>query len=63
MDKRLLTEKEALRYVSMGRTNGRDWLREIGAVRRFGRSVRYDVKTIDKHLDQEEQCRTVGSAV
>lgn len=60
--KRLLTEREALVYCGFGRTFGRAWLREIGARRTFGRAVRYDVKTIDKFLD-EEQFRTVGSAV
>lgn len=58
--KRLLCEKEALRYISMGRTNGRDWLRKIGAVRHFGRSVRYDLRTIDKHLDEMQKTGEVS---
>lgn len=49
--KRLLKEVEACAYVGMGRNNFRDWAKEIGARRTFGRSVMYDKTVIDKVLD------------
>ena len=56
MDKKgLLTEREALVYCGFGRTFGRAWLREIGARRTFGRSVRYDLRTIDAALDKMQK--------
>lgn len=55
MDKRLLTEPEAADYIGMGRSAARVWLREIGARRTFGRSVRYDLKTIDAALDEMQK--------
>lgn len=58
MDKRLLTEPEALEYTALGKTKGRQWLREIGARRVFGRAVRYDLETIDRAID--EQSRQAG---
>lgn len=48
---RLLTEQEAISYIGLGRTRGRAWLREVGATRHFGRSVRYDRRIIDRALD------------
>lgn len=50
-DKRLLKEGEACAYVSMGRNAFRDWAKEIGARRTFGRAVMYDKATIDRTLD------------
>lgn len=49
--KRLLNIEEACRYVSMGRNNTRAWCEEIGALRRFGKSVRFDRAVIDGALD------------
>ncbi|MGI6117821.1 MAG: DUF6462 family protein [Bilifractor sp.] len=50
-DRRLLTIKEAAAYCGIGYTNARKWFREIGAVRRFGRSVLIDRIVIDRALD------------
>ena len=50
-DKRLLKESEARLYVSMGQTAFREWAKEIGARRTFGRAVMYDKATIDRTLD------------
>lgn len=51
-DVRMLRESEAVSYTAMGRTNFRRWAKEIGAVRHFGRSVRYDRAVIDAALDE-----------
>ncbi len=51
MNVRLLTISEAAAYTGRGETKCKKWLREIGAVRHFGRTVRYDIKTIDEALD------------
>ena len=53
--KRMLTEVEAFTYAGMGRTAFRAWAREIGAVRHFGRSVRYDLRVIEKALDDLDE--------
>jgi hypothetical protein len=50
-EKRLFTEEQAIEYIGLGRTKGRSWLREIGATKHFGRSVRYDRRIIDRALD------------
>ena len=50
-ERRLFTTKEAAAYCGMGRANARKWFEEIGAVRRFGRSVRIDRVVIDRTLD------------
>ena len=52
METRLMTERQALIYCQLGRTAGREWLREIGARRTFGRSVRYDRSVVDSYLDR-----------
>ena len=51
-DTRLLTPDQAQMYTGMGRTMCRKWCEEIGAVRKFGGSVRFDKVVIDKALDQ-----------
>ena len=51
-DVRLLTAEQAQNYVGMGRTCCRQWCDEIGATRKFGGSVRFDKKVIDKVLDE-----------
>ena len=58
---RLLTEREALAYIRMGRTRGRVWLQEIGSLRHFGRMVRYDRAVIDRHLDMLAQDQSRGA--
>ena len=52
IEKRLLTLREAAEYTSRGETQCRQWLRQIGAARHFGRTVRYDIRVIDKVLDE-----------
>ena len=48
---RMLNIKEAAAYIGMGITKGKEWLREIGAERRYGaRIVRYDREVIDSFL-------------
>lgn len=51
-ERRLLTIKEAAAYCGMGRANARKWFDDIGAVRRFGRSVRIDRVVVDRALDR-----------
>lgn len=50
-NKRLLSSSEGQAYTSLGKTKFRSWCEEIGAVRKIGRSVRFDRAEIDKHLD------------
>ncbi len=50
-DRRMIVELEAAAYVGMGRSSFREWAKQIGARRKFGRSVRYDKKVIDAALD------------
>lgn len=51
-EKRMLSVEEAAFYSGMGRTKCREWLREIGAVRKVGSRVICDRKVIDAALDQ-----------
>ena len=51
-DKRLLDIHEGSQYVNMGMHTFRQWCESIGAVRRFGRSVRFDRRVIDNALDE-----------
>ena len=48
---RLFDIEQAIAYTGRGRTNFKKWAAQIGATRRFGRSVRYDRKVIDAALD------------
>lgn len=48
---RLLTIDEACGYIGRGRNSSRAWLDEIGATRKFGKSVRFDRRVIDAALD------------
>lgn len=50
-DKRMLDVFEGAGYTGMGINSFRKWSESIGAVRRFGRSVRYDRRVIDVALD------------
>lgn len=50
-EKRMLDTKEACSYVGIGQSAIRPWLDEIGATRKFGRSVRFDKNVIDAALD------------
>lgn len=60
IDKRLLTEKEAVAYVGQGITKGRVWLKEIGARRNFGRHVVYDKVIIDRAIDEMAAAESAG---
>ena len=48
---RMLTVEQACKYTGRGQTSFKKWADEIGAVRRFGRSVRFDRLIIDQALD------------
>ncbi len=52
MKKRLLNMREYLDYVGLGHTKGREWAKEIGAVKHIGRRTFFDVTIIDKALDE-----------
>lgn len=52
-DKRMLTIDEAAFYIGMGKTKAAEWLKKVGALRKFGVSARYDKKIIDAALDAE----------
>ncbi len=50
--KRLLDIREAAAYVGLGTTKTREWLTDIGALRRFGRRSLYDREIIDNALNR-----------
>ncbi len=50
-EKRMLNIYEGASYAGMGVNTFRQWCESIGAVRRFGRSVRFDRLVIDRALD------------
>ncbi len=52
---RMLTIEGACNYINMGETSARKWLKDIGAARHFGRSIRYDRNVIDEVLDKVEE--------
>ncbi len=52
MNKRLFNANEYLEYVSMGRTKGMEWAKEIGAMKHIGRRAFFDKVIIDKALDE-----------
>ena len=49
---RLIKCDEGQAYTRMGKNQFRDWALKIGAARRFGRSVRYDLDVINRELDR-----------
>lgn len=49
---RMMNAKQAGLYVGMCRAKLRVWAEEIGAARKFGKSVRYDKVVIDSYLDR-----------
>lgn len=51
-EKRLLDVREGAMYTNMGMHSFRQWCESIGAVRRFGKSVRFDRHVIDNALDE-----------
>lgn len=48
---RLLDINQLCQYIGIGKNNARKIAGEADAVRRFGKSVRYDRKMIDRYLD------------
>ena len=51
-DKRMLDRYEGAQYTGMGVNSFRKWCEDIGAVRRFGKSLRFDRVVIDRALDE-----------
>lgn len=49
---RMVSAIDGAAYVGISVGSFKKWGEQIGAVRRFGRSVRYDLSVIDKHLDK-----------
>ncbi len=54
-EKRMLSIDEAAFYIGMGRTKCREWLKEIGAIRKIGSRVICDRKIIDAALDSQSK--------
>ena len=52
--KRMLSVEEACFYTGLGRTSCREWLNEIGAVKKLGLRVLCDRYVIDEALNQKE---------
>ena len=52
MEKRLLTEAEAMCFVGLRRTKLRQWAKDVGAVRHIGRRVLYDRVVLDRAVDE-----------
>lgn len=50
-EKRMLSIDEACFYVGMGKTKGREWLKDIGATKKIGKRVICDKGVIDRALD------------
>lgn len=50
---RLLDAQQGAAYCGMGRDTFRRWAETIGAVRRFGRLIRFDREIIDAALDAQ----------
>lgn len=59
-EKRMLSVDEASFYTGMGRNTCREWLREIGAIRKIGRRVICDRKVIDAALDNMSNGTAAG---
>ena len=53
-EKRLLSAQEGAEYTSMGVNSFKMWAAKIGAVKRYGRMVRYDRLIIDAGIDATE---------
>lgn len=51
---RLLTSEDLCAYLGRGKNSARAWADEIGATRKFGKSVRFDRVVIDAALDAME---------
>lgn len=51
-EKRMLSLDEAALYTGLGRTSCRQWLDQIGAVKKIGKRVLCDRTVIDRELDK-----------
>ena len=54
-EKRLLTLQEAAQYIGLGTRRAREFMNQIGAVRKFGSRVLFDKNVIDQELDQRKE--------
>lgn len=52
-EKRLLNIKEVSSYIGVGQTQARQYMKEIGAIKRFGRRVLFDKTVIDAALNEK----------
>ena len=50
--KRLMNLDEFMHYTSMNRVRGKEWAKEIGAMKHIGRRVFFDRVIIDRVLDE-----------
>ncbi len=53
-EKRMLSEKEALEYLGIGRSTCRKYCEQIGAIKHIGSRRLYDRNVIDAHMDMKE---------
>ena len=53
-EKRMLTIYEAAQYLGLGTRTTREWLEQIGAIRKIGSRVLADKNVIDQELDRKE---------
>lgn len=54
-NKRLLDRKDLCGYTSMGISKAVEFARAVGAEKRIGRRCLYDVRILDKAIDQLKQ--------
>lgn len=53
--KRLLNLQEFSNYTGLGKTKGREWAEEHGAIRHIGRRLLFDRVVIDRVLDEGKE--------
>ena len=51
-EKRMLSIKEAAFYTGLGTTSVRQWLDEIGAIRKIGKRILCDREVIDRAFNE-----------
>ena len=52
-ENRFMTLNECAKYLKVGISSTRKYMKEIGAEKRIGKRVVYDRKVIDKYFDNE----------
>ena len=52
-DKRLLNIDEVCTYIGLGQVRAREYMNEIGAVKKFGRRVLFDKTIIDSAINSK----------